>query len=453
MAKKKRFFECGSCGHQEPKWTGRCPQCGEWNTFTENTIDPGRKSSGVKSRQAFSTPLNSIDPGEGIRFTSGINELNRVLGGGMMKGGAILVGGEPGIGKSTLMIQAADRFPSPGKVLYISGEEAPGQIKMRAERLGINRDIEVLCESELDPILSTLGSVKPLLVIIDSIQTLVSPEAGMVPGTPNQLKYCCHDLIQWTREHGAALFLVAHITKEGTIAGPKVIEHMVDTVLYFDNSQSDIRFLRSTKNRFGSVDEIGLFTMTSEGLQEVSDPSSLFLVERKDEIPPGIATVPVFEGSRVLLIEIQALVVPAKGGLSRTSSDRVDPRRVSRIAAVLEKHLSLRFSDQDLYINVAGGMNLKETGIDLAIAMALYSARTGVSIPCDTVVAGELSLAGEIRPIPHLDKRVKTACEMGFTRVIGPSRSALRKEGERQEDYKKAASLKDAVALVFGKNQ
>ncbi|MBI9101674.1 MAG: DNA repair protein RadA [Spirochaetales bacterium] len=449
MAKKKIFFECSSCGHQEPKWTGRCPQCGEWNTFTEGIPQTTPKSASRK--HPGTTPLSSLKAGAGTRFTSGIGEFNRVLGGGIMKGAAILVGGEPGIGKSTLMIQAADSFPPPGKVLYISGEEAPEQIKMRADRLGITRDIEILCEPELESILSALRSVKPSMVIIDSIQTLLSPEAGSVPGTPNQLKYCCHELITWARSAGSSLFFVAHITKDGSIAGPKVIEHMVDTVLYFDNSQSDVRFLRSTKNRFGSVDEIGLFTMTEKGLEEVTDPSSLFLVERADEIPPGIATVPVYEGSRVLMVEIQALVVPAKGGLSRTYSDRVDPRRVSRIAAVLEKHLSLRFSDQDLYINVAGGMNLKETGIDLGVALALYSARTGISVSADTAVTGELSLAGEIRPIPHLDKRIKAAGEMGFSKIIGPSPSKRSGKSEKPGDYRKASSLKEAISQVFGK--
>lgn len=446
MAKAKTFFECGSCGHQEPKWTGRCPQCGEWNSFTESA--PLKKSGTGVQKNLHSQPLASIEEAEGIRFPSGIGEFDRVLGGGIMKGAAILVGGEPGIGKSTLMLQGADKFPGPGKVLYISGEEAPGQIKMRARRLGVTRDIEVLCEPSLEAVMTVLRSVKPQLVIVDSIQTLIAAEAGSVPGTPNQLKYGCHELIAWARDHGSALFLVAHITKEGTIAGPKVIEHMVDTVLYFDNSQSDVRFLRSTKNRFGSVDEVGLFTMTATGLEEVTDPSSLFLVQREDSLPAGIATAPVFEGSRVLLIEIQALVVPAKGGLSRTFSDRIDPRRVSRIAAVIEKHLGLRFSDQDVYINVAGGIALKETGIDLAIAMALYSARTGVSLPKDTVVTGELSLAGEVRPIPHLDKRIKTAREMGFSPVV----PGAGKNGTGKQNARETRTLKDAVGAVFGKS-
>ena len=442
MAKTKTFFECGSCGHREPKWAGRCSQCGEWNSLTESA--PQKKGAAGERKNLKSRPLSTIDETEGVRFPSGIGEFDRVLGGGIMRGAAVLVGGEPGIGKSTLMLQGADRFPGEGRVLYISGEEAPVQIKMRARRLGVSRDIEVLCEPDLEGMMAVLGSVKPQLVIVDSIQTIIAAEAGNVPGTPNQLKYICHELITWARDQGIALFLVAHITKEGIIAGPKVIEHMVDTVLYFDNSQGDIRFLRATKNRFGSVDEVGLFTMTAAGLEEVADPSSLFLVQRDKELPSGIATTPVFEGSRVLLVEIQALVVPAKGGLSRTFSDRIDPRRVSRIAAVIEKHLGLRFSDQDIYINVAGGMILKETGIDLAIAMALYSARTGVSLPKETVVTGELSLAGEVRPIPHLDKRIKTSREMGFSPVV-PRRNRSAGGGRVME----TRTLKEGVAMVF----
>jgi len=429
---------------------GRCPRCGEWNSFSEEVSSPTGGAKTLKTgrlKVSAAQSLSSIEEAEGIRFPSGIGEFDRVLGGGIMKGAAILVGGEPGIGKSTLMLQGAHRFPGPGKVLYISGEEAPGQIKMRARRLGVTRDIEILCEPSLETILPVLRQVKPQLAIVDSIQTLISAEAGSVPGTPNQLKYGCHELITWAREAGAALFLVAHITKEGTIAGPKLIEHMVDTVLYFDNSQSDVRFLRSTKNRFGSVDEVGLFTMTETGLVEVTDPSSLFLVQREGELPAGIATAPVYEGSRVLLIEIQALVVPAKGGLSRTFSDRIDPRRVSRIAAVLEKHMGLRFSDQDVYINVAGGMMLKETGIDLAIAMALYSARTGISLPRERAVTGELSLAGEVRPIPHLEKRIKTARDLGFALIVPAGIKGSKIPGAAES----VKGLKQAVTAVFGK--
>ena len=388
--------------------------------------------------------MAAIEEAEGIRFPSGIGEFDRVLGGGVIKGTAVLVGGEPGIGKSTLMLQGANRFPGEGRVLYISGEEAPAQIKSRARRLGVDREIEVLCEPDMEAIMTVLGSLNPQFVIVDSIQTIIAAEAGSVPGTPNQLKYICHELITWARSRGSALFLVAHITKEGIIAGPKVIEHMVDTVLYFDNSQGDIRFLRATKNRFGSVDEVGLFSMTAAGLEEVADPSSLFLVQRERELPSGIATATVFEGSRVLLIEIQALTVSAKGGLSRTFSDRIDPRRVSRIAAVIEKHMGLRFSDQDVYINVAGGMALKETGIDLAIALALYSARTGIPLPKERVVTGELSLAGEVRPIPHLDKRIKTAGEMGFSPVV--PRGGRSPAGEGVTEVR---TLKEAVAMVF----
>ncbi len=357
MAKIKTVFVCSQCSHEEPKWSGRCPDCGEWNTFSEITPVTAAKSGGGREarKSTSSVPLSSISPDQGVRLSSGIDEVDRVLGGGMVSGSSILIGGEPGIGKSTLMLQTAAAAEVKGRVLYVTGEESAVQLKQRADRVGIkDSSVEVLCETDLESVLRSLQSLKPSLVIVDSIQTLVSPELGNVPGTPNQIKYCCHEIVTYCRERGCPVFLVAHVTKEGAIAGPKLIEHMVDTVLYFDQSSSELRILRASKNRFGSVDEIGLFTMGEIGLEQVRNPASLFLVHRDGELPPGIIVAPVYEGSRVLLVEIQSLVVPAKGGVSRIFSDRIDSGRVSRTAAVLEKHLSLRFADQDIYINVAG---------------------------------------------------------------------------------------------------
>ena len=462
--KKQRttIFRCSACGHEEPKWLGRCPACGEWNTLTETAITTaggtrGNPASGLgSSHEAVSLPLSAVDPQEGTRITSGIGELDRVLGGGIMKRSAVLVGGEPGIGKSTLLLQAAAACGTKGRVLYISGEESAGQVRMRADRLGISGErIELFCSGRLEEIERVLDKVKPVLVVVDSVQTLITPEVGLVPGTINQMKYCCHELVSWVKERDAALFLVAHVTKDGVIAGPKTLEHIVDTVLYFEQNDADSRFLRAAKNRFGSVDEIGLFTMGEKGLQPVDDPSTLFLVNREGELPPGIATAAVLEGSRTLLVEIQALVVPAKGTMSRVFSDRIDTARVSRVAATLEKHLKLRLSDHDLYVNVAGGIRISEVGVELALAAALHSARTGLPLPARTAVAGELSLAGEVRPIRRLSARIKTAKGLGFDGFIGPRSDSMDRagiEGGRPttEKWTGVSNLKGGIAALFG---
>lgn len=406
-----------------------------------------------------SLPLSLIDPLEGQRIKSGIPELDRVLGGGIMKRSAVLVGGEPGIGKSTLLLQAAAGAETKGRLLYISGEESAGQVKMRAGRLGITGDsIEILCSGNLEDIETVIEAVKPVLVMADSAQTLYSAGLGQTPGTLNQMKYCAWELISWVKEHDAALFLTAHVTKDGFISGPKSLEHMVDTVLYFEDSSQagnngDTRFLRAVKNRFGSVDEVGIFTMGEKGLSTVEDPSLLFLVQREGELPPGIATAAVLEGSRTLLVEIQALTVPAKGTMSRVFSDRIDSARVSRVAAVIEKHLGLRLSDQDLYINVAGGIRINEVGVELALACALYSARTNIPVPVKTAIAGELSLAGEVRPLRRLGGRVKTARNLGFTEFLGPA--PLAEEGAEalfQDAFLASRNIKGAVKALFSEN-
>jgi DNA repair protein RadA/Sms len=355
-------------------------------------------------------------------------EFDRVLGGGIMKRGTILVGGEPGIGKSTLLLEAAAKALTKGRVLYVSGEESPGQIKMRADRLGLDTGrIELFCSGRLEEIEATLNRIRPVIVIVDSAQTLWTEEAGLVPGTVNQMKYCCFELASWVKEHGAALFLVAHVTKEGVISGPKTIEHLVDTVLYFEQTASDSsmagdsRFLRAAKNRFGSVDEIGIFTMGENGLTPVDDPSRLFLVRREGALPAGVAVAAALEGTRSFLVEIQTLTIPAKGAASRVYSDRIDSGRVSRVAATVEKALQLRLSDQDIFVNIAGGVRINEVGIELALAAALYSARTGLPLPSNTAITGELSLAAEVRPVRRLASRMKTAANLGFTRFIGPA--------------------------------
>jgi DNA repair protein RadA/Sms len=353
-----------------------------------------------------------------------------------MKRSAVLVGGEPGIGKSTLLLQAAAKVKTPGRVLYVSGEESAGQVKMRADRLGLDcRNIEIFCSGHLEDIMTIIDAVKPVIIIVDSAQTLVSAEAGLTPGTLNQMKYCSFELISWVKEHDSALFLVAHVTKEGVISGPKTLEHMVDTVLYFEQSKNDCRFLRAEKNRFGSVDEIGIFTMGEKGLATMDDPSLLFLVQREGALPCGIATAAVLEGSRTLLVEIQALTVPAKGSVSRVFSDRIAEARVARVAATIEKSMGLRLCDQDIYVNVAGGIRIDEVGVELALAACIYSARTGVALPKLTAIAGELSLAAEVLPVRKLDSRIKTAKSLNFSRLL---------TGTYVKD------LKSAIKVLFG---
>ncbi len=428
MAKKSGsiVYKCNNCGYTQPRWLGRCPECGEWNSLEEIIIDKnnvtpaGRGSEAVEKQKPVG--LSTIKAQENSRLSTGISEFDRVLGGGATKRSAILLGGEPGIGKSTLLLQtAASVALTKAVVLYISGEESAAQIKERADRLGLKCDgINILCTSRLEDCLDALDSLNPAFVIIDSIQTIYSAEAGIIPGTVNQLKYCANEFISWAKERDTVLIMTAHVTKEGTIAGPKSLEHMVDTVISFERNTDDIRFLHAQKNRFGSVDEIGIFSMSDKGLEPVLNPASLFLTARKENQPAGVACTPVFEGSRVFLVEIQALTVPAKASISRIYSEKIDSGRVARVAAVIEKRCGLCFSDQDIYVNVAGGIKLSESAIDAALATALYSARTDIAVKNGTAVFGELSLAGEIRPVTKAKQRIKSAESLGFTQIISP---------------------------------
>jgi DNA repair protein RadA/Sms len=466
MKKEKILvYKCSSCGREESKWLGRCPECGEWNTLVETSVKNEKSRSASASFPAQTIPLAAVDPIEGSRISSGIGELDRVLGGGVMKRSAVLIGGEPGIGKSTLLLQTAAAAQTKGRILYVSGEESAGQLRLRADRLGLSADkskmerIEIFCSGNLEEIEAVLDKVKPVLVFIDSAQTLFSADAGSVSGTVNQMKFCSYELISWVKEHDAALFLTAHVTKEGLISGPKTLEHMVDTVLYFEQNDKtsglsgtvDCRFLRAAKNRFGSVDEMGIFTMGEQGLSPVEDAGRLFLVRREGDLPAGVATAAVLEGTRTILVEIQALTIPAKGSISRVFSDKIDSGRVSRVSAALEKHLGLRLSDHDLYVNAAGGIRTADVGVELALACALYSARTGLALPANLAIAGELSLTGEIRPIRRLAARVKTSINLGFTSFLGPA-AAEAPTGDPQSipNLQPAPNIKTAIKLIYG---
>jgi DNA repair protein RadA/Sms len=384
-----------------------------------------------------------------MRLDTGMAEMNRVLGGGLMRGSSVLVGGQPGIGKSTLMLQLSASIVTQGRSLYISGEESPGQLRMRADRLRVSSQrIEVLAETELTAIMQVLEQVKPVLVIVDSLQTLYTREVNALPGSVNQIKVCTQEMVEWARSRGSGLLLVAHVTKEGAIAGPKLVEHLVDTVLDFDQASAEVRTLQAVKNRFGSVDEIGFFRMTETGLEEVADASSLFLTRRDGEIPAGVAVAPVFEGSRALLIEIQALTVPAKSGISRIYSDRIDSGRVARMAAVLEKHLGLHLAEHDIYVNVAGGIRVAEVGVELPMALALYSARVTAPLPAHLAVIGEVSLTGEVRPVPGVEKRARACRDLGFDRLVGPG--GAESESPPGPSFTGVVNVKEAVRVVFG---
>lgn len=430
MAKKNGsiIYKCSNCGYSQPRWLGKCPECNEWNTFEEIIIDKmnvtpaGRGKEEVEKAKPVN--LSSITAQDNTRFSTGIQEFDRVLGGGAIKRSAILLGGDPGIGKSTLLLQTCASFEAAnkaGSILYVSGEESAAQIKERADRLEIDcSNIQLLCTSRLEDALDAMDALNPALIIIDSIQTIYSVEAGIIPGTVNQLKYCANEFISWVKERDSVLIMTAHVTKEGSIAGPKSLEHMVDTVISFEKNNDEIRFLHAQKNRFGAVDEIGIFSMTEKGLTTVSDPSSIFLTRRKEALPAGVVCTPVFEGSRVFLVEIQTLTVPAKASISRIYSEKIDSGRIARIAAVIEKRCGLVFSDQDIYVNVAGGIRLSESSIDAAIAIALYSARADLPVSSNTVIFGELSLAGEIRLVSKSKQRIKAAKQAGFSKVLSP---------------------------------
>lgn len=445
MAKKRTDetgYRCTECGYTQPRWLGRCPECGRWNTLEQTAAE----TRTVRRRTGGEKPmlLEAVSPQDGVRMTTGLSEFDRVLGGGALKRSAILIGGAPGIGKSTLLAQVSAGCEK--KVLYVSGEESAGQIRARTDRLHLNPDnIELLCTNQLEDVLRAAHSTAPVVLIIDSIQTLYSPDAGAVPGTVNQLKLCAQELVDWVKLRDSVLFFSAHITKDGSIAGPKALEHLVDAVISFERNEDDVRFLRALKNRFGSIDELGIFKMDAQGLHAVEDPSVLFMPERDGQLPAGSTRVPVVEGSRVFLVEIQALTVACKGSLPRVFSDKIDHARVSRVAAVLEKHIGLRFSDQDMYVNVAGGMRLREPAIDLALALALYSARTGIAAKNDACFVGELSLAGEIRSVKKLAGRIKTSQGLGVSQIYTP----VQKDCTETNTYE-VRQLSEAITAIFG---
>jgi len=431
MAKAQARFVCQECGAVSPRWVGKCEACGAWNSIVEEipreqvtkglSTKPGRRIEFV-GLEGSSAPVT--------RLMTGIHELDRVAGGGLVPGSALLVGGDPGIGKSTLLLQAAARLSSKGRVAYISGEEAVDQVRMRAARLGLSKaTVELASATSLKDILSSLDSHDcPAAVVIDSIQTVYADGIDSAPGTVSQVRAAAHELIRLAKHRGFILFLVGHVTKEGTIAGPRVLEHMVDTVLYFEGDRGhQFRILRSVKNRFGATDEIGVFEMTEKGLAEVANPSALFLAERRGNVS-GSCVYGGIEGTRPMLVEIQALVAPSSLSSPRRAIVGWDQSRLSMVLAVLDARCGLALSGNDVYLNVAGGLRITEPAADLAVAAALVSSASDMPMPANMVVFGEVGLSGEVRAVAQADLRLKEATKLGFTQALIPSNPRASKE-------------------------
>ncbi len=432
MKKAKTVFVCSDCGNEFNKWQGQCPACGAWNTLYEQKVsevsetDSRRRSSAAKERRAAKPQkISELRADVNDRIDTGLKELNRVLGGGLVKGSLTLISGEPGIGKSTIILQAASNIAkSSGSVLYASGEESEQQIRMRAERICPNaEDVFLLSETNIEVILDAARNMKPALLVVDSIQTMYSEELDSAPGSVSQVRQCGNLLMTLAKTEGIPVFIVAHVTKSGELAGPKIVEHLVDTVLYFSGERtSDLRILRAVKNRFGTTSEIGAFEMREEGLVEIENISAAFL-DGMGEAASGSVCAAVYEGTRPLLLEVQALTSTCNVGFAMRRSVGIDSNRLGMIIAVLERKAGLKLFNRDIYVNVVGGFKPEGTSTDLATALAIWSEEKGIVIPKTTLAVGELGLAGEVRAVQNCEKLIKEAERMGFTEVILPKRN------------------------------
>lgn len=427
MAKIKTKYVCQSCGYENPKWLGKCPECMKWNTFVEEIED---KSSKSNHRETFvidkssqkPVNINSITIKHEERFSSGINELNRVLGGGIVRGSLVLVGGDPGIGKSTLLLQVSESVAQSGKkVLYISGEESESQIKMRAERLNAkSENLFIMAENNLNIIEHNLEGFDPDLIILDSIQTVFTPDIASAPGTVSQIKEGTSRFMRISKKMGISTFVVGHVTKEGALAGPKIMEHMVDTVLYFEGERyNTYRLIRAVKNRFGSTNELGVFEMSEKGLQELENPSKA-LISEKPENASGSVIVSTVEGTRPMLLELQALVSPTSFGIPRRTATGIDFNRVNLLLAVLEKRAGMQIQNQDIYLNIVGGIKINEPSMDLGVILAVASGFRNIPISGEVAVTGEVGLTGEIRGVSYIEKRISECRKLGFKKIIIP---------------------------------
>lgn len=423
--KPKTFFQCQDCGYTSPKWLGKCPDCSAWNSFAEEKKEPASRHTSLTSRfgKVEPQPLSSVRPATSQRTSSGITELDRVLGGGIVAGSVILVGGDPGIGKSTLLLQALSGITqNSGKGLYVSGEESPEQIKIRAERLSVHSDdIILLPETSLEAIIQAASKLVPHVMVIDSIQTVYTEELVSAPGSVSQVRECAAKLMLFAKKSDIPVFLVGHVTKEGAIAGPRVLEHIVDTVLYFEGDRGhSYRILRTVKNRFGSTNEIGIFEMSDSGLLEVENPSELFLLERPLQVS-GSAVVASIEGTRPLMVELQSLVSQTNFGMPRRTTIGVDFNKVNLLVAVLEKKIGLHLGGMDVFVNVVGGLKLVEPAVDLGIITAVVSSLKDIPVDPQLFVFGEVGLSGEIRAVAQAETRLKEASKIGFRHAVIPA--------------------------------
>ena len=440
--KEKTLYVCGECGYETPRWMGKCPQCGSWNTLVEEERVLSRPASGALSN---AVPLKNVRAEAQTRLSTGIGELDRVLGGGLVKGMVVLLGGDPGIGKSTLLLEAADRLSASGPVLYVSGEESNSQIKLRADRLNVKGDdLFLYTETSADAAIERAKEVKAQVLIVDSIQTMETETAESAAGSISQVRAATALFTRFAKDTGTIVWIVGHVTKDGAIAGPRVLEHIVDTVLYFEGDRHEgLRLLRAVKNRFGSTDELGVFEMCETGMREVKDPAALFVSGRS---VVGTAVTCVLEGSRPLLCEIQSLLCPTAFGSPRRTAVGLDVNRLHVLLAVLERKARLRVSDKDVYCDVAGNLRVLDRGADLATAMCVASSILEKPLPEKTVLIGEVGLTGEIRSAAQLDTRIKEAVRLGYTTVLIPARG---KVGEHDCKLVRVSDISEAIRALF----
>ena len=460
MAKDKSIFTCTDCGGTTPRWLGKCPACGAWNTLIESTVDSSGSSKNryTSQFQALAktselTKLGDIEATDIDRTATGLEELDRALGGGVVEGGVVLIGGDPGIGKSTLLLQALDALQRKGmNTLYVTGEESGAQVALRSRRLGLdNSQVQVLAEIQLEKILATLQTERPNIAVIDSIQTVYSDQLTSAPGSVAQVRECAAHLTRAAKAAGTAIVLVGHVTKEGALAGPRVLEHMVDTVLYFEgDTHSSFRLIRAIKNRFGAVNEIGVFAMTEKGLKGVSNPSAIFLSQHEEPVA-GSCVMVTLEGTRPLLVEIQALV-DSGGPSPRRLSVGLERDRLAMLLAVLHRHAGVACMDQDVFVNAVGGVRISEPAADLAVMLAITSSLRGKPLPKGFIAFGEVGLAGEVRPAPRGQERLKEAAKLGFTVAVVPKANAPKKNDKNFEGLTiyPVDRIEDAMNCVRG---
>ena len=459
MAKEKTVYVCSACGYETPRWMGKCPGCNAWNTMEEQAPQASvSQAAPVKANKqrggtgAKALRLDEIPEENAARASTGIGELDRVLGGGVVEGSLMLVGGDPGIGKSTLLLQVSEHLARKGaRVLYISGEESARQIKMRARRLGVSADsLLILSENAMDAAEKRWEEIQPDYMIIDSIQTMYRPDMASAPGSVSQVRECASLLMRMAKTTGCAVFLVGHVTKEGAIAGPRILEHMVDVVLYFEGDrQHDHRILRAVKNRFGSVNELGLFEMHEKGMLPVANPSEMLLSERAKNVP-GSCVIPAIEGSRPMLVDVQALALQTAYGTPRRTTNGFDAGRLALLLAVLEKRAGVSLFNQDVYVNVAGGLSLSEPAADLALCAAVASSVRDVCIPGDWAVMGEVGLAGEIRAVSQCERRLSECARLGFTSAVLPRENARHLKAPEGMRVYGVETLAEALSILIG---